>query len=58
MDGPRDYYLKWSQTNMTNSVSFIGGFLNDYRDELIWKTERLRLQKQTYSYQTKKVGEG
>ena len=24
---------------MTNSVSFIGGFLNDYRDELICKTE-------------------
>ena len=39
MDGPRDYYLMWSQTNMTNSISFIGGFLNDYRDELICKTE-------------------
>ena len=44
---------------MTNSISFIGGFLNNYRDEIIYKTETdSDFKNKLNSYQKKKVGEG
>ena len=59
MDGPRDYYTKWSklEKDTYHMISLVCGIYKNYTNELTKQKQTHRLWKQTYCYQKEKVGE-